>query len=87
MAVADRMTLLRQEFEQWARQQGLWLSRLFNDRRYESMETEWAWRAFAFARGVAEARYQTERAQPPTGRLCPPCNHNCNEGDDCPARA
>lgn len=34
----------RSEFEAWASSQGLPLQRLDNDSRYESMETEWAYR-------------------------------------------
>lgn len=36
----------RSKFESFARKNGLLLERLENDKRYASMETEWAWRGF-----------------------------------------
>jgi hypothetical protein len=44
----------RKKFECWAYEQDLRLSRLSNDERYESFETEWAWRAWAQASGAAD---------------------------------
>jgi hypothetical protein len=35
-------------FELWAENRGLSLDRVFNDSRYASMETEWAWQAWLF---------------------------------------
>lgn len=37
---------MRKGFEEWARGEGLPLSRVVSDERYESMETEYSWRAF-----------------------------------------
>lgn len=41
----------REEFEAWAEPEGMLLGRLVNDWRYESMATEWAYRAWQAAKG------------------------------------
>jgi hypothetical protein len=47
----------RSKFERFAQKNGLPLERLENDKRYASMETEWAWRGYQEATGalVSEA--------------------------------
>lgn len=39
----------RSKFERFARKNGLPLERLSNDKRYASLETEWAWRGYCEA--------------------------------------
>lgn len=39
----------RRKFERFAKENGLLLERLENDKRYASLETEWAWRGFCEA--------------------------------------
>ncbi|KAE8546114.1 hypothetical protein [Marinobacter nauticus] len=39
----------RSKFERFARKNGLPLERLSNDKRYTSLETEWAWRGYCEA--------------------------------------
>ena len=48
----------RSKFERFAQKNGLPLERLSNDKRYASLETEWAWRGYQEATDalVSEAK-------------------------------
>ncbi|MDC8457793.1 hypothetical protein JJO78_20185 [Marinobacter sp. DS40M6] len=54
----------RRKFERFAEKQGLPLERLYNDTRYMSMETEWAWR------GYCEKAEETRIASSTVNHLC-----------------
>lgn len=47
------MSKQREAFEAWAEPQGVLLGRLVSDERYESMTTEWAFRAWKASRAAA----------------------------------
>lgn len=44
---------MREEFEAWFEPEGLLLSRVISDERYESMTTEWAYMAWKASRAAA----------------------------------
>lgn len=46
----------RRKFERFAKENGLPLERLENDKRYASLETEWAWRGFCEAKSDSASR-------------------------------
>ena len=54
----------REEFEVWAEPHGILLGRLVSDERYESMTTEWAYRAWQESRVAAleEAAKECDKA-------------------------
>lgn len=53
----------REEFEAWAEPQGILLGRVISDERYESMTTEWAYRAWKASRAAALEEAAKESAQ------------------------